>query len=146
MKTYRANRKGPVVYILLGGFIYFVILYFIHKDAFSEKPYLLIPFFCIVALGLWVYFDTSYRVKEGKLIYKVAFFSGKININDIREILIGSSIWGWAGIKPALSSDGIIIKYNRFDDVFIAPENKEELIADLLELNGTIKLTKKEEA
>lgn len=143
MKTYKAKKDGPVVYIMLGVFIYLIVIYFFHKEAFSENPYLFVPFLSLLALGFWIYFDTSYRIKEGTLIYKSAFFRGKIDIDDIREIMIGRSIWSAAGMKPALSADGMVIKYNRFDDVFIAPENKEELIADLLELNGSIRLTEK---
>jgi hypothetical protein len=145
MKTYKANKKGPVIYIMLGVFVYQVVIYLIHKEAFSEKPYLFVPFLCLFAFGFWIYFDTFYSIKNDKLMYKLAFFRGEIEINNIREIIIGKSIWTWAGMKPALSADGMVIKYNRFDDVFIAPENKEELVADLLELNDTIKLTKKKE-
>lgn len=143
MKTYKANKKGPAVYIMLGIFIYLIVIYFFHKEAFSVNPYLFVPFLSLFALGFWIYFDTSYRIKESKLIYRSAFFRGEIAINDIREIMIGKSIWTWAGMKPALSADGMVIKYNRFDDIFIAPENKEELIADLLELNSSIILTEK---
>ena len=44
----------------------------------------------------------------------------------------------WVGLKPALATGGIIIKYNRFDDIYLAPKNNEELIEDLLKLNRDI--------
>lgn len=143
MKTYKANKYGPVLYIILGVFIYLLVLYFLSQDAFFDNPYLFVPFISPIALGLWVYLGTFYRIKEGKLMYRSAFFKGEVDVSTIREIIIGKSVWNEAGMKPALSADGMVIWYNRFDDVFIAPENKEELIADLLELNGNIKVTEK---
>jgi hypothetical protein len=81
-------------------------------------------------------FHTYYQIKGDKLIYRSGFIRGKIDVKHIKEILPGKT--RWIGLKPALSTGGIIIKYNRFDDIYLAPENNEELIADLLKLNKDI--------
>jgi hypothetical protein len=49
----------------------------------------------------------------------------------------------WSGVRPALASKGLIIKYNKYDDIYIAPENNNEMIKDLLKVNPAIKLTEK---
>jgi hypothetical protein len=43
-------------------------------------------------------------------------------------------------IKPALDKDGLIIYYKKFDDLFISPENKEDFIAALREINPDIEV------
>ncbi len=45
------------------------------------------------------------------------------------------------GLKPALAEKGLIIKYNKFDTIYIAPESNEELIKDLLAINTAILVT-----
>lgn len=47
----------------------------------------------------------------------------------------------WSGIKPALATNGLLIKFNSYGEVYIAPENNDELIADLLKGNPGIKIT-----
>ena len=47
----------------------------------------------------------------------------------------------WSGIKTALSTKGIIIKYNMYDEIYLAPENNNELISDLLKINQDIIIT-----
>lgn len=53
-----------------------------------------------------------------------------MDIASITTILQGKT--RWVGVKPALATGGLIVKYNRYDDVYIAPEDSDALIADLL--------------
>ena len=70
--------------------------------------------------------------------YKSAYIKGEIEINKIRSILKGRT--RWVGIKPALATGGMIIKYNRFDDVYVAPVSNEALIRGLLAINENIQV------
>jgi len=47
----------------------------------------------------------------------------------------------WSGTKPALARNGLIIKFNKYDEIYIAPERNNELISDLLKVNPEIKIT-----
>ena len=47
----------------------------------------------------------------------------------------------WSGIKPALARNGLNIKFNQFDEIYIAPENNDEIITDLLKINPKINIT-----
>ena len=40
--------------------------------------------------------------------------------------------------KPALSHIGLIITYNKYDDIYISPEKSEQFITQLLETNPNI--------
>ena len=80
--------------------------------------------------------NTYCKIQGDKLIYRSGFIHGEIDINNIKEIIKGKTMW--VGLKPAFAIGGLIIKYNRFDDIYLAPKNNEELIEDLLKLNGDI--------
>lgn len=106
---------------------------------FSEKPFILLPLLSSLILLFWIYFDTSYKIENNELIYRSGFIRGKIEIPIIKEILKGKT-W-WSGLKPALARNGLIIKFNKYDEIYIAPENNDELISDLIKLNSQIKIT-----
>ena len=87
----------------------------------------------------WIYFDTFYKIENKNLIYHSGFLRGKVEIPMIKEILKGKTMW--SGIKPALARKGLIIKFNKYDEIYIAPESNAELISDLLKVNSEIKIT-----
>lgn len=139
MKIYKANKRGFVIYLLLGTLLLAVAVFLLDIKTFSEKPFILLPLFGPAALLGWIYFDTYYIVENDCLRYKSAFMRGEVDILSIREIIVGKTMW--SGIKPALAGNGLIIKYNRYDELYLAPESNSELIADLLKINVNIKVT-----
>lgn len=139
MKIYKANRKGFINYLLIGSVILPIVVFFLDKNTFSEKPFILLPLLSPLILIFWIYFDTSYKIENNELIYRSGFLRGKIKILNIKEILKGKTMW--SGIKPALARNGLIIKYNKYDEIYISPENNDELISDLIKLNSEIKIT-----
>jgi len=139
MKIYKANRKGLINYLLIGAMILPIIVFFLDKNTFTEKPFILLPLLSPLILIFWIYFDTFYKIEKNELIYRSGFLRGKIEILNIKEILKGKTMW--SGIKPALAKNGLIIKFNKYDEIYIAPENNDELISDLIKLNSEIKIT-----
>lgn len=139
MKIYKANRKGLINYLLIGSMILPIIVFFLDKNTFTEKPFILLPLLSPLILIFWIYFDTFYKIEKNELIYRSGFLRGKIEIPRIKEILKGKTMW--SGIKPALARNGLIIKFNKYDEIYIAPENNDELISDLIKLNSEIKIT-----
>ena len=47
----------------------------------------------------------------------------------------------WVGFKPATARKGLIIKYDKFNDLYISPETNDLFINKILELNDQIKIT-----
>lgn len=135
MKTYKANKKG-MLYLMIGYVVMMVGIFFLDKETFFENRYLFVLIIVPSALILWPLLHTYYQIKDGKLIYRSGFIHGEIDINNIKEIIKGKTMW--VGLKPALATGGLIIKYNRFDDIYLAPKNNDELIEDLLKLNRDI--------
>lgn len=139
MKVYKANRKGFINYLLVGSVLFPIIIFLINSTIFMEEPLILIPLFLPLIFIFWIYFNTSYRIENKELFYCSGFLKGKIEILSIKEIKNGKTMW--SGIKPALSTKGIIIKYNMYDEIYLAPENNNKLISDLLKINQDIIIT-----
>ena len=138
MKIYKANRKGFINYLLIGSVILPIVVFFLDKNTFIEKPFILLPLLSPLILIFWIYFDTLYKIENNELIYRSGFLRGKIEILKIKEILKEKTMW--SGIKPALARKGLIIKYNKYDEIYVAPENNDEMISDLLKINSEIKI------
>ena len=139
MKIYKANRKGFINYLLIGFVMLPIIVFFLDQQAFAENPFILLLLLSPLILILWIYFDTFYKIENKILIYRSGFFRGKIEISTIKEIQKGKTMW--SGIKPALARNGLIIKFNKYDEIYIAPESNNEMITDLLKLNSEIRIT-----
>ncbi|MBD0835147.1 PH domain-containing protein [Aestuariibaculum suncheonense] len=138
-KTYKASRRGLIHYVLLGFIILPVLLFILEDKSINEKLLFYFPILIPMLLLLWLYFDTSYKIENNQLIYRSGYLRGKIEISNITEIQKDKTMW--LGIKPALSANGIIIKYNTYDDIYIAPYDNDEMISDLLKVNANIKIT-----
>ncbi len=83
-------------------------------------------------------FTSRYIFEDEKLICKFGFFKKEIEYSQIRKIESGTQIY--AGWKMALALKGIIIHYNRFDDLLVSPEEQDRFIEELKKRNPQIEL------
>lgn len=139
MKNYKAKRKGLIHYVLIGSALLPIVIFFLDQTTFSDRPLILLPLLSPFILTFWIYFDTSYKIENNTLIYRSGFLKGKIEIQNIKEIIKDKTMW--VGLKPALARNGLIIKFNAFDEIYIAPEDNNILTTDLLKLNSKIKVS-----
>ncbi|SDL34645.1 PH domain-containing protein [Kriegella aquimaris] len=96
--------------------------------------------FSVIALLLWLYFGTNYELsKKDGLIYRSGPFNGKINADRITEVIKGKTLW--VGFRPATARKGLIIKYDKYNELYITPKTNEAFINKLLELNKAIKIS-----
>lgn len=95
----------------------------------------------VVGLLFWLYFGTAYELTQKELSYKSGPLRGTIALKRITEIIKGKSLW--SGLKPATARNGLIIKYDKYEQVYISPESNDAFIAKILELNKNIKITVK---
>jgi hypothetical protein len=100
-----------------------------------------IGFVGIVLCLLFIVFiskSTRYIISENHLIVKCMFIvNDKIEISKIRKIEKTNSILS----SPALSLDRIAIKFNKYDEVYISPKERQAFIDDLLKINPEIEST-----
>jgi hypothetical protein len=82
--------------------------------------------------------STRYMISENHLIVKCMFIvNDKIEISKIRKIEKTNSILS----SPALSLDRIAIKFNKYDEVYISPKERQAFIDELLKINPEIEST-----
>lgn len=141
MKVYKANRKGLINYMLAVFLLLPFIVFAIDQETFSEKPFLLIPLTVPLILFASAYFNTYYQLNNDNLHYRSGFLKGTIPVSAIRKITVGETMW--VGTKPALARKGMVIMYNKYDEIYIAPENNDEIVADLKTINPTIEVNYK---
>lgn len=101
-------------------------------------------FTTIILLGsilflFWIYYGTYYVLDQTHLHYYSGPIKGEIEIQTIREIVKGKSLW--VGLKPATASKGLIIKYGKYDEIYISPATNDTFIRKILEIHPSIKIT-----
>ncbi len=93
----------------------------------------------VIGFLLWLNFGTEYELTQTELKYKSGPIRGKIEIERIREIIKGKTLW--SGLKPATARNGLIIKYDKYEEIYISPKTNETFIEKILEFNKNIQIT-----
>ena len=127
-------------YIYVGVILFLLLLTFPALFEDSYEPFLVLFSiqFLVILFLIWTYKTTFYKIENSDLYWKSGPFKGKIDISKINKIeyhkgIVVPTIW-----KPALSHIGLIITYNKYDDIYISPEKQQEFIATLQRLNPNI--------
>jgi len=113
-------------------------LFYLNEDI---KSIIILQTICWLTISflLWIYFGTNYRVNNEDLFYRSGPIRGKIEISKIYEIVIGQQIIPI--LKPATGNNGLVIKYNQWDEIYISPNTNEKFIEKLLNVNDKVKVT-----
>ncbi|MCM4161814.1 hypothetical protein FHG64_02655 [Antarcticibacterium flavum] len=93
----------------------------------------------VVGFLMWLNFGTEYELTQTELKYKSGPVRGKIKLERIVEIIEGKTLW--SGLKPATARNGLIIKYDKYDEIYISPKTNNTFLTKILELNKDIKIT-----
>lgn len=114
------------VFLLYSGITIFSLLY--------ENDYSIIWIFSLVLTLLAVLFysiikTTNFILNKDELICKSLFFKKVIPYQTIRKVEKQTGIY--AGIKFSTAWKGLIVHYNKYDDILISPEKEEEFIEAL---------------
>jgi hypothetical protein len=117
-----------------------VLVYPIFRSVASIVEGEWIGYIGIVLCLLFIVFiskSTRYIISENHLIVKCMFIvNDKIEISKIRKIEKTNSILS----SPALSLDRIAIKFNKYDEVYISPKERQNFLVDLLQINPNIEV------
>lgn len=135
---YAAKKGAFIIYIIIFLILVSVItMYDKHFKTFTLaiNPAIIICF-SIIAIFLWLWFDTYYVIKDEKLFYRSAFIRGSIAISAIREV--DKTSRGFVGLKASIALKGIVIRYNKWDELLISPLNANEFISRLKQINPAI--------
>jgi hypothetical protein len=138
-----SSRKSISFTILIFGTALFLIGFSVFGIAFNwieqADSWMVIPFTIIAALLLWIYFGTHYQLTDTELVYRSGPLRGKIPLNQVREIVKGKTLY--TGIKPATAGKGLIIKFRKYDEIYISPNSNDSFISEILKRNPRVVLS-----
>lgn len=141
MNTSIAVKKTGFIRVLLLLFFLLPHLFIYGEYAILwRSPHVFALMHIPFGLLLWIYLDISYKIIGESFFYKCAFIKGAIPVKDINKLLLNDTLW--IGTKPAVASGGIIIVYNKFEEVYVAPKDNEELVSALLAVNPGIEVVR----
>lgn len=81
---------------------------------------------------------THYTFEKDSLICRSSFLKRTIPYSSINKI--GKQKGLYAGWKFSLSSKGLLIAYNKYDELYISPTDQEQFIEDLKRSNPSIEV------
>ncbi|RIV69913.1 PH domain-containing protein [Flagellimonas aequoris] len=121
-------------------FLLGITLYGIFIGEMEPHEYWTLPLVLgVVVFLFWMYFGTDYELSPKGLIYRCGPMKGKIGYERIREIVKGRTLW--IGFRPATARKGLIIKYDRYNEIYISPKTNEVFIDKILELKSDVNIT-----
>jgi hypothetical protein len=143
MLIFKSSKNYVMIKVLWLVIIFLLVVPFLaegDKNADKVPLVVIVILYSITAMLIWILLDTKYLIKEKQLFYCSGPIRGSIKIENIRKVERWNKWYVTSFIKPALGKDGLIIYYEKFDDIFISPENKEDFIAALREINSRIEV------
>ena len=133
IKKFEGRRIGITLYLLIIVIGILLVPLFIESEKTLAFWLIQIPLFGSLVLLIWPLMVTHYTINGFTLNYRSGFIKGKIDIRDIRVIHDGKTAW-W-GTRPALTTKGMLIHYNKYDRLYIAPVEQGEMINTLIKIN-----------
>ncbi|MBI1184838.1 hypothetical protein GC194_11225 [bacterium] len=92
----------------------------------------------VVAFLLWIWLKTEYIIDGDQLKCQAGPFTAKFAVSDIKKVDMSKRMW--SGYRPALSFDGMVVYYHKYDEIFISPKDKEGFLSVLKRMNPTIEI------
>lgn len=137
------STKNKLTVAILWALVFFMgsLLYIDIKNESTSSIHV-IMISILIAVILWILFDTRYVIRDGFLFYRSGPFRGRIDIQKIQKIEYFSGMHVPVTMKPALDTKGFIITYDTLNEVYVSPQKKDKFIAKLLELNPEIVVVK----
>lgn len=127
MKIYKSKIDWWLILLIVGVLGYPIV------DGILSKEYTLsIVFSILLVLFYFLAKSIQYKIDgENLIIWKT-----KIPIKSIHKVYRTRIPLS----SPALSLDRIGVVYNKYDEIFISPKEREEFIKELLKINPNIEV------
>ena len=116
------------VLLLYSGISLFTIIY---EDDCSVIWVFLIVLTLLALLFISIYKTTYFRLDQHNLFCKSLIFKKEIPYSSIKKVEKQQGIY--AGVKFSTAWKGIIVHYNKYDELLISPENEEIFIVKIHE-------------
>jgi hypothetical protein len=137
MKSY-SPKIGKGAYIWLLSII--TLLTFNYYENINKGLFLgaLISTLFLGLIWYIIFIFPKYHITDGSLLLSNFLEKKTISIHEIRKIERNQI----RGIYPILNpyQKGLVIHFNKYDDVFINPRSTDSFIRDLLEINPDLEI------
>ncbi|WP_282788092.1 PH domain-containing protein [Flavobacterium croceum] len=127
MKIYKSKVDWWLIVVILIVFGYPIV-----EGILSKKYVLSAVFLVLLVLFYFLAKSIQYKIDGENLI----IWRTKISIQSIHKVYRTRMPLS----SPALSLDRIAIVYNKYDEIFISPKEREEFIKELLKVNPAIEV------
>lgn len=137
-----ASRKGWTAGLLLWGTIAVLIATIVIPVLLDESRGL--PWIAIIVIAIlfvllcWIWFGTYYTLTPEYLMYTSGPIRGKIPIASI--VWVKHKHMCWSGLRVSLAYNGLLIRYNTYDEIYISPADKAAFIYSLQQFNPNVKV------
>ncbi len=117
-------------------FVFFLYLGISIFSIIYDNDYSVIWVFSIVLillafLFISIYKTTYFRLEEDYLFCRSLVFTKRIPYSSIRKVEKQKGIY--AGIKFSTAWKGLVVHYNKYDELLISPENEELFLEKITE-------------
>lgn len=139
MKVYKSRRDWVFGSIFLGITLLFAVILVLSYFDSDFWDWMLIVFI-LVGINLIIlvnFFFIKIKIKDEELMVSVIYNVFRINIFKITKIRIGETMWSGFH-KCGTATGGLIIFSKNKNDLYITPENQDEFLKQLLEVNRHI--------
>lgn len=137
------SRKDTTFKLITAGYsLLFAILFgesFLYVS-FSEDYFIVFDIIILILwiLVLWSFFDTSYKFRKNKLIYRSGPRFGTIELDSIDKLLVGKT--AWSGKRYATARKGLVIYYENDNQIYISPKTNDSFVEYITKLNPSIEV------
>lgn len=121
-----------ITVLLIASFVLGILI----EEMPPEKYWIIALIIATIGIISWIYFGTNYEITDDEFIYRSGPIRGRMKVSRITEIVKGKTLW--VGFRPATARNGLIIKYDKYDELYISPINNEDFIKRIQQLNDQI--------
>jgi hypothetical protein len=130
----RFNSKKDYSFLVIFLFVFLIYTVISFFSILVEKDFtVLIPFSIVLMLIVILFYSllksTYFILDKEKLICKSLIFKKTIPYSSIRKVEKQQGFY--AGLKFSTAWKGLIVYYNKYDELLISPENEEDFIQEL---------------
>jgi hypothetical protein len=118
-----------IILFLLAVFIVGEVSIYQNENTFEAVIFGLV-FLLIIIFLIAAIFTTHFTFESDHLLCKYSFWKHKIPFATIKKIERQESVL-YGGWKMSTAIKGLVITYNRYDELLISPENEDEFIIKL---------------
>ncbi len=140
------NSRKDVFFSLIIGAVTLLMFYILYAALFLDAtPNFWINSFLILMVAgllfviLSAFFFTKYTVTPTYLEITSGLRKRSIPLDSIRELDMEKTLW--TGERYGTALNGVVIKYNKFDEAYVTPSSNEKFVEEIKKYNPELRIS-----